>query len=526
LFAKNPIGYEVESDAMVATAGIKAIGKIQFASTGPVNGETFTLAWGDNSVEFTFATSPSADSSVQLRVKGADSLAVFVAALVAYFERNYLVFEDFVITYDNSGATEKIIFTAREVGVDYTTGFTGAPTNVTFPAGTAGVDQTLQDNAKIKSEVWLEENFDADDFIKILDADHSPVPDDDLSQDASIKVDVMDVINRYLKKDFQLDFPAVDLDSTYACQYIMRKFYLRFGERYGDPIDTKRMWPTKTGYAFLGGIPEEEFPTHTRFETLVQGDGIWLTNGPTTRSVTNTQRAYLNFMLPYGTSGMLGVVFDYTEGLMLKLNVYFDDDTTVEEFTTPDVTNYSKFQILTFPLDYDSLGINAIEIAESKTAVRYDVTVYLDQAGAGDISETLRFDLAEEGEDDREFIFWNAIGGPDFLRTTGMGKKMLDAQKQLAERIIHYDYTIMEARKFVFVSRAENAWNVNVGMRDEEEMEWLQELLSSIYVVEIVDEEYIPVVVKEGQEMDPVNEDRATIRAFEFEYLRAFKTNL
>jgi len=145
----NPLFVTLTTAVTVAAA---AEIELTLTSTGPVNADTLTIAWGSTSLAFVFATTPDS-SGLELPVIGAMTLSDYADALAEALAQNETLHTYFSIARSSPGA-ELITLTQRALEVVDITVTDGA-TNLTV-AVVDVVDVTTEDNLRALVEVWTD----------------------------------------------------------------------------------------------------------------------------------------------------------------------------------------------------------------------------------------------------------------------------------------------------------------------------------------------------------------------------------
>ena len=156
-FSRNPIVYDLQANDVVETAGVAAINTISFTS-GVAATTVISVRYNGQEVRFVGAAVPDASGN-QIPLSASPDSS-YVASLIPYFQNNYYLDPDFVVT--SSGTN--LILTAKKKGTAYNL-LAGSYQSGAIAQTTAGVDEVRKKNHSIYVEINIVD--DADNLTKI-----------------------------------------------------------------------------------------------------------------------------------------------------------------------------------------------------------------------------------------------------------------------------------------------------------------------------------------------------------------------
>lgn len=249
-----------------------------------------------------------------------------------------------------------------------------------------------------------------------------------------------------------------------------KAFYVKFHQYFGNPPAQNDM----TGldrYILMGRIPKwrQAWFTSLGYTSymgwLEVGENIGLSWYPgSTKKVLPDQPEMMYFIAPAAD--------EYS----LSITLTFDDGSSMVH--TPDqLLNCALYQVGSFPVGFSQLNLASLS---SKTVVKYVVNLI-----GTDFSRTYVLDYSVY-RDTRYIIFRNSLGGYDTLPCTGEVDESTDIERSIADRVFDVnDLTRLNKRQYN--TRTTEVAKVNSGWLDAEEKNWLNDLIESEEVFEVVD---------------------------------------
>jgi hypothetical protein len=480
-FVKNPVQYEITTDNYITTPATRSSKRLLWSSA-PSNGDTFTLAWGDQSVTFTFVTGTPDNTGTQIQIPSFTSPG-FQNAIAAALAKNYLLQKDFEFTpVSAAGPKYGPQIDAINTGTDYNITVTEALANLTVTTGTTAVDEVIRDNYQIILQVLVDD-------VVVIELAQTP--------DANSKCtfDIRDILEAYFVDNFQTGFFVPDFDTGDA----MFSYRIRYTESYGTTPVVYALSEYTSSDSFLkvlrGGVKKLDFPGLSYFTGWLSVNKRFMTWEPLEKIISPTQIEQLGFLF-YGT------ITDYS----IETLIYYTDGTTQAYRYLNTQYSCSKGDLALIPAGYTELAIAAV--TPSKTVLKYDL--WLQNQSNAIISEVRTYVLDyKERMFERFFLYRNSFGIYTTMRTIGEVSDGVKNEDSLAEHILSADYT-----QYTFETHRENVlstdiFTVSTGFFTS--IEWkkvYRDFLRSSQVVEYRNSQVIPVIIltkdDEFKEADPL----------------------
>lgn len=494
--ARNPIIARFNSNMYYATLGAKARIKLKVTGTGAVAGEYITLPWGLDSVTFTFAASLD-NSGTKLRTAGVLSLANFILQLAQDIAENYHISTNYKITTDSSG----VILQAINKGSDYSfTGETETMTDGVLEQNSAGVDEQIQDNFKIYTELWVEDVYLSGNYYKKTTLELDAV-------NGVAQVDLQTLLLRYT----QNQFPSYRTTSIVRASYPQKRYYIRYAEKYGTTPEVKAIKTGDVSRVLRAACSYEEFPGSINFfdDYILPAPVKFLTLQPRTKYVNTTQQEYLYYMVPDDS---------YTS-IYIELKVYWTDGTDGTSSLAGRTIASEKYNIYMFPTGYDALDVGAVNPA--KTVSKYQVKVIATTGMASVNSEAMVYIVdSKKYIDEQVFQFIGSQAGCDTLWCKGKHTDGIEVEKEVAEKLLQYTYQPVNGQRYQYFSQLQDVKTQTTGWYSREYINYLREFLLSEAVRQDVDGEWVPVIINPGSWT--LHQSQQNLYALSFEYVTAF----
>ncbi len=478
-FSKNPVIYKLETDNYVTVEGVKSY--VIFRLDGdPSVGSTVTITWDLGEVIFTLALLPD-NSGTIIRTQGVLSASEYAEQTVEDLNSNYNLTKDFIITaVDVSGETY-IKVEAREPGTDYSITLDnsllgGGSIDIVSPTPVAGVDQEVQENFKIILDVIVVEE-DGDIVVVSLDQ----IPD----EDSQVEFDISEVLDKYIST-LSKELPTYAATSIVATNNIIKTYFVRYHESYGDPVEHFYITSSEDRYVIDGGIKKEDWPSNTITSNLTSNSKRFLTWHPTEKEINNTQREYLYYYMD-----------DSLTSLKLRILITFTDGTT-SEFNIKTFSSPAQYVIFIVPTGFEQLSLSTYEVDDLEIK-KYTVWMVDQDDNVRSEERTYIIDNFVY-ESERFFLYKTSLGGYDTIRAIGEADKSSKIDYDLSEKILRSDYTTSDGQKRKGNISFNDEYQVSTGPIDKDTKESLQDLLISEDVHVIISEKFISVEVTNKDE--------------------------
>ena len=452
----------------IATGGSKAALRLIFSSTGPVDGDTFTVTILGDSYVFTAKDTPD-DSGLQFSTNAipALSLADYIEQYIVdgWFNGHTIFSDNYNVTY---GATNARLV-ARENGSKYDfSAITESLTNVVVDAGNpvAGVDDILRENYKVNLQV-----YDGD--MRVA----NPTLLATLQGERDGLADINFQIQNILKSILDYDIPPFTVDFA-TCVKCVKQFSFAYFESYGSPSADKLRTiylqsSSKNMKVLNGGLPSLVFALANRNNFLtryVTGDNAFLTNCVQPKRTNTTAVEFLHYVVPAdGTYNALATA-------------QYSDGTTAYRYYI-NLPTLLQGDIVNIPTDLVSTDLDSLN--PTKTIIGYYITVVDNSAAPGVAkSENYYYSIdPKHYESSNYFLFANKFGVMEiaWLRgRLGTGKTFTAAEAKL---FTESDYTESDGQLVQYDNNYRGIYNIATGWLTSDEAEWLHELIDSPLVL-------------------------------------------
>ena len=489
--SRNPVWAKLTTNNYQTTAGTKAALRLEVTGTGATATQTITLPFNGKTIVMTFFVGSVNGSGIQLRTAGALSLANFILQLAEDFATNYHIADAYDITTDSTA----VIFTAKESGTAYNfLSPSETTTDIAIGTNTVAVDEVLRENFRIALDVYLEQTYASGTYTKIHSKQQIPISNVCL-------FNIADALHRYMGTDK----PTYGLAAITLCTGILRRYKIRYAEKYSSVTDDYLgVTQSDVCYVLKGGISFiEERYAPTFLTGYITTNLKFLTWQPRTKTVVKTQPEYLNYFVPPSTTT-----------IKLKAKLYYTDNTTLT-VTALTKTPTAQNELYILPVGYNVI----IAPSATKTVSKYEVWV----ENQSDVvkSEVFTYKLSTKVEVDQHlFLFESSLGSWETLRTSGEHVKAVAIETQIAQRQNEILSYTSDGEFEKFEATGTNTFTQSTGFKTKEDIDWLEDLLYSKNVVEVIGGEHLPVIINTAGITKYKTRDN--LYAFTFEYAYAF----
>ncbi len=480
---RNPVRFEVSTDnAYTGTSDAVYYNATIEQSNMPGNGDTLTIEWNGITQVFTFTFFPDDPNDILVYTTG-DADDWNAAHLLPALQANYLLSNDFIInTAPVASIYATFYLTARKPGSEYIPTLTPAGGwAVAGESYTGGLDGALRANFAMVVQLWVEDGYGSGTYTKVLEEAY---PVDTASQ---LQGDVAKVLRTYVAPEY----PSAGTVTAAQLTGQFTRFYLRFGEKYGDPAKVEsRMEQGDTRWAYLAGRSEHGRITYPDWSDQVLPSGVarFLSAWPNTSEATAkwvlpSQREHLAYIVPEGiTSGRL------------RADIYYHDGTSELSHQIEAIADWDEHELWLAHVGVEARSLRAVH--PTKTISHY--SIFLTQgSGTTVISERRWFRVRYDHVDTyRQLHYLNSRGGWDTMPLYGPREQALEVDKVVSERSTYGGTTLLGLRDSVTVLNTMNdQLQAGTCLLRPDEMDALKELVASEAVVERVGTELWPVEV-------------------------------
>jgi len=459
---KNAVPLYLSVDDVVDTAGVKfdEILEIKAVCTAT---QTLIFIYGTENIVFTCAASPD-DSGKQFAI-GANKLDqrdIIIAAL----RSNYHIYRDFELSEASTITPEYAIrIKARVAGSNYNISHSGSVINYNVFSSVSGVDAVRKENYKVLADVHLY----TDDGVEIVKMQQVPASDN------TVYFDLKDILLAHVSR--AMDLPDYNQDDITELTNRMKKYFVRYGVQYGNPVMPRLITQSPDFTAMLGGLDAKMHKVYDenflyRWCTdPVSGPRRFLTWCPNEKVININQIEFLYIKI----SDKIGSVVN------LRTDIYYKNGSSALALDTgishTIATDYHK--LLCIPVSAYILNFNDDDVAY------YDVYLNVD-----DVQYTEKRRYVADTRcyySEHYFLFQNSIGGMDTLRTTGdviEGVRVTRENFESENNRYDYDYAAGQLKNYNIESR--RRLKVSTGYCSREYIRYLvNELLMSEAVYEM-----------------------------------------
>lgn len=358
-------------------------------------------------------------------------------------------------------------------------------------------DHATKDFLRVVCEVWVEQDYLSDAYEKIFEAEQ-PV-----DAQGNTLFDMREVLDSYL--DPQLPGLTLQRQDQQFC-----RFYLRYFERFGDPVQSGSFTQVQENILLMGGMSELEY-ARGNFFGLHFAQKPFYTWQPLEKYVATDQPEYLLFVVNS---------FDYTSFEVVARLVYIQDDgsETSSEHVIYSRSGVSKYEPYLFPVGVSQLHLLGYSCAAQAPLDRYEIFV---RSGAQIVSEIRTYILDYSIHRYRRyFLYQNSLGGWDTLVTTGKAEQELRIETEALERFLPPDHGPLDRPTQVVSRTARPEVKISAGYQTKAMMQSLQDFLLArqIYTIEEKNKRLELTPVEVDLRSATVHDETETLQTFDFSY--------
>lgn len=509
--------FTILSDNYLLSPGTKAALIISFKNE--IYDGSFTLAWGSKSLVFHIRETLLNDGLEIPAYTSNFTLSQWVDVIVSYFNSNFDLFNDFTITSATLLNEHTVMFLARNTGSNYSLTFTIAesidPGDLDELSNSAGTDRTLKENFKVLIQALIQNTLNSNVDYGINIAMYHDVNDQGITYYIP-----NDLVKPELKSVFFRQW--ISSIPVRKNDYLLRRYYLRITEIFGNPAVSQKVVSSEIFSLINGSIPNwqlNQFSEITFQDWL--NDGLkFMTFSPETKKILPDQFEKLFFI--YRT--LFTIPDDYR--ILLRVKLYFDDDTFVTIDQGTGVRNLITGEVLEIDCGYGQLGMDAIMSSyPEKTLQKYAVWLVGKSVANVEtvLSEVKTFEVDfENHEFKRQFIFRNSIGGFDTIYCIGRS----DFENEYSKDTLNFEQPLIPTE--TAISKKDHNISVNLygnhttGYFNKEHFDWIQDFFYSDQIYEIEGTLFKPCrITSSNIKLDDENEMMLSI-SFQTEYIKEY----
>lgn len=523
-FSKSPMICEVETDnyMLIGNFGNKAYGTF-YIPINPSVGNFIKLVSTALTIQLDFiAGTTQVTGKIREKVP-ADTMDDFYAKVLLDIQLNTSITSIFNVTCDLLGG---FFFEAINPGPQYSlTASTTFGSSFNYFNNVVGTDDILNEprpNYKIRCDIYIEEiatfPLNLTVFKNVFSAQKEPFGN-------KVKFDFSKIIDANL----EYYFPTPNQSTSNLCSQTSKKFFIVIREFFGNPATENfpSINPTtglvtgtnKTYYSF--SLKAGLSPRWSRIQQNLQLDAyifsypLCLTNRPGSSFVIKkNQPEYIYFCLPNDV---------LTDDLKLKIITFNNDGTTSISYQSAYTNPCKKGATICFPVNPNTGVINN-SISTNAPVNKFIVSIVSQSDVSTNISpEFTYYPNFEDLGDNKIFLFTNSLGGVDTFRSEGYFENEVEFEKEISSRIYFSDddkHLGMYAQNQAY---KQDSFKVFSGWKTQAEIDWLEDLFISKYVVEVVNFiEYVPIMITTKKIIR--HKTNEFLKAIEFEFMYQYKS--
>lgn len=286
------------------------------------------------------------------------------------------------------------------------------------------------------------------------------------------------IIDAYFDKH---NFPNTNQSYASIAPDCMRRYYIKYAEKSGDPATIGTYTQSNVYYALRGGISFEKYPYLDYFNDHLPVKKSFLTWEENNKIITETQQEYLYFLL------LDTGVFSSLD-LTLKYTITYTDGTTATG-SLVSISSVSELDVVIFPAGFTQLDLGNVNPA--KTVKSYKLWVV--DSGATVLSEERNYILTRKKFwQTRYYLYTNSLGGVNTLRSTGKHDIELKHKISQANIFVPWDYNLIDGAEDVFYKSEQASLKARTGYQSKLQVDRLRDMLLSTKVVRIVNGRFMP----------------------------------
>lgn len=499
----DPIRVIVATDADIsAPASIRL--DLSFTVVGPSVGDTLRIQWAGNDLTFVCASSPSAANPLEIPVKGADSMFVYLGKLASRFMAHETLQASFKASLDG----DVVVLTQRARAVlDITTTSTLLNVVVTVEDVTA---VTTPANLRAVLQVWNHAgDITYEDALLTL---HSPY---DLNT-ASTEFEIQDAFARLqpdLPDEFTIVYASVPGSLPNGTAFRMaQRYYLRYADKGGSPAVAEALvrHPSDTADYYLAVHGSTAANSNQAENTFLRRNTL-LSGGTLVFPITCEQPDWVYVLV--GESG--------STGARVEIEVRWSDGTTSvhNPFGTGTVSIDDTTPIAWYPSGYKQMLLDTVNPSGSTdpdaTIVGY---IWKLKSEADANLALVNYAVHQVADYNHHLLFDNGVGGLESVAMRGKATFKYEASGEVYEK--NAPDTDLESGETDFGTlstynqKGRPVWTLSTGWySDPQYLQHLQQLLlGAVWLIDTEQNRFLRAIV-DTREIETHTDDE-TLFAF------------
>ncbi len=352
---------------------------------------------------------------------------------------------------------------------------------------------TLPANYKVKLEVFFENTYRGGDYA--LAAQLEGVPE---AGTGFVYFDLSSVLTAECRAAREEPLvPQFGTDTPFLADNF-RRYYFRYTEEYGAPVEVQDWTNTSPTVAIDGGVSQARFAEGDFLGAMDDEDALltWMPDGKKVALEQPEYLAWYNHDSTTRTVFLRVVWYDITDGAASAATDYFTPGLSVR---AGEMAIFPVWPAL-FALDTEANAYKyTVQVRHSLADMSQARTYYIDR----DYYESERF-----------LMYLNSFGCPETCRCTGEWGKRLRVDRQTAEKPLLPGYSELASDRFQYGRLWDNELTYRTGFLTKGEAEALQELLIAGEVYDVSADGYIPLQITSNNFR--VTETRQDLHSYEF----------
>lgn len=499
----DPIKVTIETTADIsAPASIRL--DLAFTTVGPSVGDTLRIRWAGNDLTFVCASSPSASNPLQIPVKGADSIIVYLGKLASRFMAHETLQAAFKASVDG----EAVVLTQRTRAVlDITV--TSALLNVVVTV-TDVTAVTTPTNLRAVLQVWNHaDDISLEDALLTL---HSPYNLDTSTTQFEIQ-DAFARLQPDLPDESTIEYASLPGALPYGIAYRMaQRYYLRYADKGGSPAVAESLvrHPADTSDYYLAIMGSTAANSNQAENTFLRRNTL-LPGGTLVFPITCEQPDWVYVLV--GESG--------STGARVEIEVRWSDGTTSvhNPFGTGTVAIDATTPIAWYPSGYKQMLLDTVTPSGSTdldaTIVGY---VWKLKSEANANLAVVNYSVQQVADYNHHLLFDNGVGGLESVAMRGKATFKYEASGELYEK--NAPDTDLESGETDFGTlgtynqKGRPVWTLSTGWySDPQYLQHLQQLLlGAVWLIDTAKNRFLRAIV-DTREVE-THQDDETLFAF------------
>ena len=487
---RNNVRFNVVTDNMYATHGVKASVNLNFTGSCPLQGENFTLSYTDldgvnHSFNYIFMVNPGGINlgSFQIEtISPGDFVDDYVQGIVIpKLQENFYFLRDFIISFYSGSATDATVLIQAKTAGGFPIVTAGVCTGLTFSPVVTGVYPIVRENFMLLCQVFVEQVH--------LSGYFEPVAllDGFCNSSGQSVFNLESVLKSYLGANLF----ALNANTIAYCANLLKRYHIWLTEWYGsppvenryvrEPVDPSQYYSVMNAY-----LKGDVYPQNNFYANYINSSTQkFLTNVPNPCPLTINQPFYLYLYLKNDNSFHVKVTLYYTDSTFEAIpHIVFSGSS-------------HPGQVVIIPAGYAALDIDSFK-AVGKTVLKYSIQLAYD-SGA-DVSEVRTFLLTENSLFNKFFAFRNRLGATDVIACTGIFKRSIKTTRSQLQKVNVSDTPILISGQVTDdVSESFNVFEVATGWKSRAYIEYLEEFIESSDIFEITATQFKKIVLPESE---------------------------